>query len=250
MKTELSHAERVRRWFAAEVRPEPPTDEELMALAAGRFEVIDAVAVAEAMALDPGSQRRYEEVQRFLERRSARSLRPVESPEVAPAPVLKSLLERASEWVAAQGAVLAATVRRAGSQLSVEAAGSWGAGPMAAAPTLTMRGYAPTGSGQGAAAPVRLKDAAGRQVHIASGLNGYLLEFDLNDHRLAGFLTVQRVALYGSDEAPFETKVLLRGGRGTLSGCPSGLVHVHLESGFEMYLLLEDAAAGTGPRAG
>jgi hypothetical protein len=77
-----------------------------------------------------------------------------------------------------------------------------------------------------------------------------MLEFDLNDPRLAGFLTVQRVALYGSEEAPFEIKVLLRGGRGTLSGCPSGLVHVHSESGFEMYLLLEDAAAGSGPRVG
>lgn len=237
MKPELSHAEQVRRWFAAEARPAPPTDEELMALALGRFDVIDAEAVAEAMACDPGSQRRYEEVQRSLE---SRPVRRVEEAEAVVVPAAKSLVERAKEWLASQGAGLSATVRRAGNALSVMAEGDWGAPPLQAAATLTMRGYAPTGAGQGGAALVRLEDGSGRTVRIASSPTGYMLEFDLNDRGLGGFLTVQRVALYGSAELPFEAQVLLRGGRATVTRCPSGLIHVHAESGFEMYVLLED----------
>jgi hypothetical protein len=247
MKTESTHAERVQRWFAAEVRPAPPTDEELMALASGRHDVIDAAAVAEAMALDAGSQRRYEDVQRFLEQRSPR---PAPVPQTAAAAAVpKSLVERAAEWLAAKGAVLAAKVHNTGAQLkaAIDAGGSWDEVVQVTAPTLTMRGFAASSAGRDGGAIVQLKDNRGRRVQVTAGPTGYVIEFDLNDERLTAFLNVQRVALYGTEEAPFERRVLLRGGRGTLSGCPSGLIHVEYEGGFEMYLLLEHGTAGAGP---
>jgi hypothetical protein len=242
MNPELSHAERVRRWFSAEVRPEPPTDEELMALASGRHEVIDAEAVAEALALDPGSQRRYEEVLRFLERPSAS---PAEVPEEAAAAV-KGLVERAAEWLMAKGAVLAAKVQKTGEQLKAagEVGGSWDEVVMVRPQTLTMRGFAPSHAGHGGSDIVQLKDGKGRRVQVAGGATGYKIEFDLSDPRLTGFLNVQRVPLYGVEEMPFERDVMLEGGRGMLDECPPGLIHIQLGDDFEMYLLLEDCSPG------
>lgn len=242
MNVKMTHAERVRRWFAAGARPEPPTDEELMALAAGRFDVIDAEAVAEALACDPGSQRRYEEVQEFLERRTQL---PAEEPAGATegVPASRSLVEQARAWLSAKGCVLAATVRRAGQALGDVVEGSWSLDALGAPATLAMQGFASPGP-----AMVRLEDEAGRRVVIATGPTGYLIEFDLKDPRLVGMLMVQRVALYGSGELPFERRVLLRGGRGTLTDCPPGLLHAQMGTGFEMYLLLEDVP--TDPGAG
>lgn len=230
MNPEQSDAEQVRGGFAAEIRPEPPTDRELMALARGRFDVIDAEAVAEALALDPGAQRRYEEVQRFLERRSA---------SLAEVPAARSLLDLATEWIARNGGELVARVGRAGSALIAGREGGWMLGSTASAPALTTRGFAPSDAGRGGVAPVVLKDRSGRTARIVSGPAGYMIEFDLNAARQGGFLTVKRVLLHGSADTPFEQRVLLRGGRGTLTGCPSGMFHVEAP-GFEMYLLLED----------
>lgn len=246
MNPELSHAERMRRWFAADVQPEPPTDEELMALAQGRFDVIDADAVAEAMARDPGSQRRYEEVQRFLELRSARR---VEVPAVEGVPAVKGLVERAAEWLLAKGAILSAKVQKTGEQLkaAAELGGSWDVVVSGRPQTLTMRGFAPSHAGSDM---LQLKDGTGRRVQVAAGSTGYKIEFDLNDARLTGFLKVQRVPLYGVEEMPFERFVMLQGGRGMLDECPPGLIHIQLGADFEMYLLLEDCSPeGADPTA-
>ena len=243
MNPELSHAEQVRRWFAAEVRPSPPTDEELMALAQGRFDVIDADAVAEAMACDPGSQRRFEEVLRLLE---SRSVRRVEVPVVEAVPAAKGLVERAAEWLVAKGVVLSAKVQKTGEQLKVaaERGGSWEEVARVRPQTLTMRGFAPSDAGQRGSDIVQLKDQKGRRVQVAGGATGYKIEFDLNDARLTGFLNLQRVPLYGVEEMPFERIVMLQGGRGMLDECPPGLIHIQLGTDFEMYLLLEDGSPG------
>ncbi len=241
MKTEITHAEQVRRWFERPAVPVPPSEEELLALATGQFDVIDAEAVAAELAADPASGRCYEEIRGFLESRSLAAVGAV-----SPVAGRSGVIELALAWMKARNKSLGGLIRKVDDRLEASLTEIWTGMSVGVTQTLSMRGFAPSGAGQGGAARVRLTDPSGREVLIAAGVGGYLLELDLQDPRINGFLTVQRVLLHGGTETEFSRETPMCKGRAVLTDCPPGLIHVHLDTRFELYLLLEDLPGSEG----